>query len=82
MKDSLTTPRPLHTIAADIRRTWYKVNYAAAPYLQAMLTLDSIEDSYGYDSARGIVLRFLNNAKSWRGDDARRIKAELKGLAS
>lgn len=30
---------------------------------------------------RSIVLYFLSNATTWRGDDARRIKAELKKLA-
>lgn len=53
---------------------------AAYPYLDAMLDLNSIKDSYGHDSAKSIVLYFLSNASSWRGDVARRIKAELKEL--
>jgi len=74
------TPRPIHEIAGEIVRTWPKVNYAAAPYLGAMTALDTISDKYGYDSCEEIVLRFLGNATSWRGDDARRLKAELRGL--
>ena len=46
-----------------------------------MGSLDSINDTYGYDDAKSVVLYFLSNATTWRGDDARRIKAELKSLA-
>ena len=74
------TIRPLSAIAAEISRTWPNVNYAAKPYLSAMRSLSSVSDTYGYDDGRGIVLYFLSNAGSWRGDDARRIKAELKAL--
>ncbi len=48
--------------------------------LRAMGTLDSIDQDYGYDSGESIVLYFLSNAKTWRGDVARRVKAELKEL--
>lgn len=72
--------RPIHFIAADIRRDWKNVNYAAAPYLAAMAQLNSITDSYGHDNAKGIVLRFLGNASSWRGPVAKQIKAELRSL--
>lgn len=74
--------RSLSTIASEIRRDWSKVNFAAKPYLSAMAGLDSINDSYGYDDARSIVLYFLSNASSWRGDNAKRIKAELKAMAN
>ena len=74
--------RNLSTIAAEIRKDWgSKVNFAAKPYLSAMAGLDSIDDHYGYDDARSIVLYFLSNASSWRGENAKRIKAELKALA-
>lgn len=75
-----TVPRALSDIAWEIRRTWKKVYFGAVPYLDAMGKLDSINDTYGYDDARSIVLYFLGNANTWRGDDARRIKAELKAL--
>ena len=74
--------RSLSTIAAEIRKDWgSKVNFAAKPYLSAMAGLDSITDQYGYDDARSIVLYFLSNASSWRGDTAKRVKAELKAMA-
>jgi hypothetical protein len=74
------SPRPIYTIAEEILRTWPKVNYAAAPYLQAMLSLTKISDSYGMDSGVSVVLYFLSNASSWRGEDARRIKKELNQI--
>lgn len=84
--DKPATPRPLYMIARDIRATWVNkagkpsVNYAAKPYLDAMAELNGIGDKYFLDSAAGIVRYFLANATHWRGDDARRIKAELKAM--
>lgn len=72
--------RPLNVIAREIDSTWPNVNYAARPYLDAMLCLYSMDDSYFMDSADSIVRYFLSNASTWRGADARRIKAELKGM--
>lgn len=73
--------RPLNVIAREIVQLWGdKVNYAAKPYLQAMLALPNIDATYGYDTGRSVVLYFLSNAQTWRGPDAKRIKAELKGM--
>jgi hypothetical protein len=82
IKENPSATRSLSTIASEIRRDWTKVNFAAKPYLSAMAGLDTITDSYGYDDARSIVLYFLSNASSWRGENAKRIKAELKAMAS
>ena len=72
--------KSLSSIAYEIRKDWKKVNYAAIPYLEAMQTLDSIQDSYGLDSGKSIILYFLANASSWRGEKAKEIKAELKKM--
>ena len=72
--------RPLYVIAREIRRDWKHVNYAAIPYLDALSSLSSVSDSYGYDSAKSVILYFLGNASSWRGETAKRVKAELKAL--
>ena len=72
--------RPISTIAAEIRKEWKKVNYAAVPYLDAMGSLNSINDQYYYDSGKSVVLYFLSNASSFRGDAAKRLKAELKAM--
>lgn len=74
--------RPLYIIAAEIRKDWgNKVNYAAKPYLDAMMSLEGVEGNYYCDSAKSIVLYFLSNAGSWRGETAKRVKAELKKMA-
>lgn len=75
------TNRPLYVIAQDIKTNWPNVNYAAKPYLEAMATLESIEQKYYYDTGRSIVLYFLANANTWKGEVAREIKKELKQLA-
>ena len=72
--------RNVNVIAHEIEAKWAKVNYAARPYLDAMKELGSIEDNYYYDSGKSVVLYFLSNAHSFRGEDARRLKAELKGM--
>lgn len=77
----MAEPRKLHEIATEIRQDWKRVYFGAVPYLEAMSALSLPTDSYGEDSAKTIVIYFLSNATTWRGDVARRIKAELKGLA-
>lgn len=72
--------RPIYEIATEIRKDWKNVNYAAKPYLDAMSTLNSISDNYIMDSGKSIVLYFLSNASSWRGEVAKAIKAELKAM--
>ena len=72
--------RTLAEIAAEVRRVWLNVHFGAKPYLEAMAGLNGINDSYGQDSGREIVMYFLSNAKTWRGEDAKRIKAELNKM--
>lgn len=72
--------RSIRAIALEILDNWHNVCPYAMPYLDAMLWLDTIEDKYMFDSGRSIVLYFLSNASRWRGDVAKRIKAELKQL--
>lgn len=76
----LTQPRSLSAIAADIARNWSPVYFGAVPYLAAMRQLDSVRDVYIAEDARSIVLYFLSNARTWKGEHARRIKAELNAL--
>ena len=72
--------RPIYEIADEIRADWKKVNFAAKPYLDAMLYLNSPRENYGSDSTEGIIRYFLCNASTWRGETAKRIKAELKAM--
>lgn len=73
-------PRPIFEIAREIKQEWPNPYYGAIPYLAAMHQIMTIEDDYYSDTARSVVLYFLSNAKTWRGETARRLKAELKAL--
>ena len=72
--------RSLGTIASEISNDWENTYFGALPYLNAMYSLDSIEDNYGLDSGKSIVAYFLANAQTWRGEVARRVKKELKEM--
>ena len=74
------TIRPLSTIAQDITAHWPKPYFGAVPYLRAMHSLSRLSDSYGLDSGASVVRYFLSNATSWRGEDAKRIKSELRAM--
>ena len=73
--------RPLHVIAKDIRDHWPNMYFGAEPYVSAMWEMTSIDEPYYQDSGKSVVLYFLANASTWRGPDAKRIKAELKKMA-
>jgi len=72
--------RSLETIAREIRADWKNVYFGAVPYLQAMRSLGSVDDEFGYDDGRSIILYFLSNAATWRGPVAKAIKLELKAM--
>jgi hypothetical protein len=79
MMETTTTVRPLREVAAEIRQDWGdRVWYGAEPYLGAMAEMDWIVGRYDKETGEDIVTRFLWNAAKWRGDVARRVKAELK----
>lgn len=73
-------PNNLFAIASIIRTDWININYGAVPYLDAMASLNSIQDEYFDDSARSVVVYFLANAQSWRGETAKAVKQKLKAL--
>lgn len=66
--------RNISVIAAEIRLNWTK------PYFGAMESLNTINDKFGCDNAKSMIAYFLCNASTWRGETAKRIKAELKTL--
>ena len=78
--ETITTTRPLYVIAAEIKRDWPKPYFGAVPYLDAMRSLTAITDRYYYDDGVGVVSYFIANAGTWKGDTARRVKAELKAM--
>ena len=74
--------RTFAEIAREIRQKWSNISPYAYPYLDAMLDIDSTDKNaqYYYDSAQSVVLYFLSNAQGWRGEDAKRIKNELREM--
>lgn len=72
--------RPINQIALEIARDWKAPYFGAVPYIRAMRALSDINDQYGMDSARSIVSYFLANAGTWKGETARAVKAELRGM--
>lgn len=75
--------RTFAEIAQEIKSVWgAKINAYAQPYLQALLEINSTDKHamYYYDSAQSVVMYFLANANTFRGDDARRLKNELKDM--
>ena len=72
--------RSLHTIARQIQSDWVNPYFGAIPYLGAMLSLDKIDDRFGHDNARAIVLYFLSNSGRWKGPVAQAVKLELRSM--
>lgn len=72
--------RPIYEIAAEIKNDWKKVYFGAVPYLEAMFSLNKITDNYIADSGRSVVNYFLANAQTWKGEVAKKVKAELKSM--
>jgi hypothetical protein len=78
--------RPLYEIATEIKKDWRatakdgRIYFGAVPYLDAMQSLDSINDNYIMDNGRSIVVYFLANASTYKGAKAKELKDELKAM--
>jgi hypothetical protein len=72
--------RSISAIARDIKRVWVKPYFGAKPYLDAMMQLNTINDKYIFDSGESVVMYFLANASTFRGNDAKVLKQELKNI--
>lgn len=78
--NTIIIPDNISEIAKIVKSDWENVNFAAVPYLNAMQSLNSINDTFISDSGRSIVIYFLANASAWRGEMAREVKAKLNQL--
>lgn len=82
--------RTVSRVAGEILSLWSRPDPGALPYLEAMLSMDyssfthpdspTLERMYGAEPSRDVVARFLANASTFRGEDARRIKGELREI--
>ena len=67
-------------IARLIASDWKNISPYARDYLNAMKEINNIEGAYYADSAKSVVLYFLANAGTYRGENARAYKAILKEM--
>lgn len=75
-----TETRTLKAIMREVRNDWKRPYFGAVPYIQALSVLNSPSDMYFADRGEDLILYFLSNAKGWRGETAKRVKAELKAM--
>lgn len=75
---SAGTARTPREIFAEVRQDWKKPYFGAKPYMEALGQLENWNSRYYAEDARGLGLYFLANAGTWRGEVARRVKAEIK----
>jgi hypothetical protein len=76
LNERVTVSEIAHAIAKD----WANVSPYAVDYLNAMKEIRSVEDNYYDDSAKSVILYFLANANTYRGENARAYKALLKEM--
>lgn len=76
--------RPLHAIGREMVPLLralpdsHMAKWAGLAQAVPLLSLETIKDDYGMDSGQYVVACLLGNISGWRGDDAKRIRAELK----
>lgn len=63
-----------------IESDWRPMNYAAAPYFDALMSIEHPAEMFYSDTGVSCVRYFLANSTSWRGPVARFVKAELKRM--
>ena len=80
--ENLRGARSLSEIGREIQQECAdkKFYVYAKPYVEPMLSLDSIYGNYYADSAASVVRYALSNLTGWKGDKARAIKAELNSM--
>ena len=77
---SAITEYKVSDIARLIASDWKNISPYARDYLNAMKEINDIEGAYYADSCKSVVLSFLANAGTYRGENARAYKAILKEM--
>lgn len=74
--------RTFADIAKEIKTIWRKPYFGAVPYLDALEKINSTEKDapYLFETAGDLVSYLLANMSTFRGEDAKRIKNELKEM--
>ncbi len=76
LNERVTVSEIAHAIAKD----WKNISPYAKDYLNAMKEIRSVEDNYYADTAKSVIIYFLANANTYRGENARAYKALLKEM--
>lgn len=76
--------RNLQAIAKEVRKDWSSPYIGATPWLMYMSNIysDNLNTEYQGVMGREAVTEFLENADSWEGEVATKIKEELRKLLS
>ena len=78
---STTTVMTPAELVRIIRADWQNPNYAAVPYLDALEGVTTWNCTVEFESARSLAPYLLNNLRTYRGETARFVKAQLKAVA-
>jgi len=68
--------KTINEIGFLIERSWINPFYGAIPYMKAMQRI--VNGAFYQDDEETIILYFLSNARTWKGETAREVKKELK----
>lgn len=73
--------RPIYEIAREIEADYAAkdkpVYWSALPYVNAMLLLNDFNSRYYEDDAASVLTYAVSNLSTWRGETAKRVKAEI-----
>ena len=74
--------RTFSEVTREIRAKWSKPYFGAVPYLDALQEVNTSDKNATYisEQVKDIVPYLLCNMSTFRGADARRLKAELKEM--
>lgn len=76
--------RPLHTIGREMVPLLaalpesHMARWAGMEQARCLLHMETAKDDFGYDSGTYVLACLLGNITGWRGEDAKRIRQELK----
>ena len=78
----MANKRTFSEIVKEIRKLWKNPYFGAVPYLDALEEVNSTSPDapYLFETAGDLVPYLLANMSTFRGDDAKRIKQELKSM--
>ena len=78
----MNAKRTFSEIAREIKSLWSKPYFGAVPYLDALMSIHSTDKNapYMFETAKDVTLYLLANMGTFKGEDAKRIKSELKKM--